>query len=394
MSGKPCDAEMEYSQVPLIGSSEKLEKVLWLTNLAAPYRVPVWNRIGEHCELSVGLLESNSSLSTDIRANRGRDWLHSPEAGVHYVEIPTWKISRGEARYYFLRNFSPVKQIREADLIVFGGWESPAYWVLLILAILFRTGRVGFYESPLNTMRHRAGPIAWIRTAFFRSMHVVVTPGPAATASLNSMGVASSRIVEGFNAVNVKAFHQSAAKIQDRHDAAPEPGHSFLYAGQLISRKRVEAIVEAFRQVSRPEDKLTIVGTGDLEHELRELSSSEAGRIFFVPTVDNEEMPSIMAQHHTLVLASLTEVWGLVVNEALATGMHAVVSSNCGVAPSVAGMRGVYLTRADVSDLPAKMIKSREDWAGRITSPAILDFTPERFADRFVAAFHVARPKR
>jgi glycosyltransferase involved in cell wall biosynthesis len=384
---------MEHPQTPLLAGSEKRQRVLWLTNLAAPYRVPVWTELAKQYELTIGLLESNSALSADNNANRGSDWLHTSDAGIHYVELPTWKFSRGEARYYVLRDLSTIRRIRKSDVILFGGWESPAYWAVLAVATWFRVGRVGFYESPINTMRHRSGPVAWIRRAFFRSMHAVVTPGPAASASLESMGVASGRIVEGFNAVDVKAFHEAATRLRTDRIVAYDRGHSFLYVGQLISRKRVHAIVKAFGEVGRPEDRLTIVGAGDLERELREMSRSQDDRISILPTVDNEAMPAVMAAHDTLVLASSTEVWGLVVNEALATGMHVVVSSNCGVAPSVAGMRGVYLARTDLVDLGAKMVASREEWTGRISSPEILDHTPDRFSDRFVAAFHLARPR-
>jgi glycosyltransferase involved in cell wall biosynthesis len=383
---------MEYSQPPRVAGNEKPQLVFWITNLAAPYRVPVWTEIAKRHVLTIGLLESNSSLSADDNANRGSDWQHSPDAGVHYIEIPTWKFSRGEARYYVLRNLSTIQRIRKSDVILFGGWESPAYWAVLVIAAWFRVRRVGFYESTINTMRHRSGPVAWIRRAFFRSMHAVVTPGPAASVSLESMGVASGRIVEGFNAVDVRAFHETATRLRANRVDNPDGGHSFLYVGQLISRKRVHAIVEAFSEVGRPEDKLTIVGAGELECELRESSRSLGDRIAILPTVDNGAMPAVMAEHHTLVLASSTEVWGLVVNEALATGMHVVVSNNCGVAPSVGGMRGVYLTRADLGDLGAKMLASKKEWTGRISSPAILDHTPDRFSECFLTAFNLARP--
>lgn len=385
---------MEKQHAPSIRDKANSERVLWLTNLAAPYRVPLWKQLGKQYDLRVGLLESNSSLLTDSGANRGRDWLHAPTDDVQYVELPTWKVSRGEARYYFLRDFSAIKHIRGSDVVLFGGWESPAYWLLAILAIFFRVGRVGFYESPVNTMRHRTGPVAWVRRMYFRSMHAVVTPGPAASHSLTQMGVPAESIFEGFNAVDVQAFHRSSAVTDAAGTVSvTATGHSFLYVGQLITRKRVNAIIDAFSLVARAEDRLTIVGSGSLEEELREHARNQHAHVSFAPAIDNRTLPHIMAQHQTLVLASESEVWGLVVNEALATGMHAVVSSNCGVAASVDGMQGVYLTSSDLSDLPARMHESRQQWAGRIARPVILDFTPERFAGRFTDAFQVASGK-
>jgi hypothetical protein len=74
--------------------------------------------------------------------------------------------------------------------------------------------------------------------------------------------------------------------------------------------------------------------------------------------------------------------------------MHTVISDNCGVARSVAGMKGTYLASADLSDLAAMMKKSQDSWNGRIAAPEILEQTPARFAERFSAAFVAAYSDR
>jgi glycosyltransferase involved in cell wall biosynthesis len=222
---------------------------------------------------------------------------------------------------------------------------------------------------------------------------MVVTPGGAASDSITAMGVSPRRITEGFNAVDVQAFHAAslAACELDQQEA---PGHHYLYVGQLIARKRVDRIVDAFEEIASSRDRLTIIGAGDREEVLTGQVSRVRHRISILPIVENRELPGIMAQHHTLVLASSTEVWGLVVNEALASGMHAVVSSNCGVAASVGHMKGIFLAATDLSDLATMMKESRQSWNGRIQDPQILEHTPAEFAERFGAAFTKAHSRR
>lgn len=380
---------------PSTGSGDVSRKmpntVLWVTNLAAPYRLPVWNHLSKNYKLTVGLLESKRSLEGDTDANRGNDWMRLDPVDYDFMEFPAWKHRRGEARHYVLKSFRSMLTVRKFDVILFGGWESPAYWCLLAAALAFRTGRVGFYESPANTMTYRTGFFAWMRSKFFRSMDIVVVPGEAAAGAVRGMKVPAHRILQGFNAVDVSEFYRTALNSHlgpsKGGRAVPKDGHAYLYIGQLISRKRIGAIIDAFSRIAGPDDELTIVGGGALRQELQSLAARSHARITFLEPVEYSDVPLIMASHHTLVLASEREVWGLVINEALASGMHVVVSSNCGVFPSVRTMHGVYEAEADLQNLAQQMQTSKADWRGRIVTPEILLHTPERFAEVFDAAF-------
>ncbi|MCD5343528.1 glycosyltransferase [Arthrobacter sp. AK04] len=366
-------------------------KVLWVTNLAAPYRVPVWRDLGRRCDLTVALLESNAGLQRDAAANRGQDWHHQTSQDFIFAELPAWKVSRGESRFYFLKSIKAAMSVSRYNVVLFGGWESPAYWVLMLACMVSRTARVAFYESPKNTMTHTSGPVSFLRAGFFRCMNKIVVPGAAAYEAVTGMGVRPNNVLQGFNAVDVRAFHEAALSEGDRAANKAPNGHSYLYVGQLIDRKRVQDIVDSFIRVAEQEDRLTIVGTGERLDELKKLAGAHEAQISFLGHVENSELPKIMAAHHTLVLASNREVWGLVVNEALASGMHVVVTENCGVSRSVRSMHGVHIVTEDLQDLGEQMKISRNKWTGRVQSPEILQYTPAHFAEVFYEAFKTAQ---
>ncbi|GAP53572.1 uncharacterized glycosyltransferase MJ1607 [Arthrobacter sp. Hiyo6] len=262
------------------------------------------------------------------------------------------------------------------------------YWALLLSALLFGVSRVGFYESPANTRTYNSRVIDWMRSRFFRFMDIVVVPGHAAAETVRAMGVQPSRIMQGFNAVDVSEFHRASSLAALQNCSVNSNfGHRYLYVGQLIHRKRVDAIIAAFTQIATPYDELTILGSGSLRGELESMASLSNARISFLEYAENSTVPAIMSSYHTLVLASEREVWGLVVNEALASGMHVVVTENCGVLPSVRGMRGIYAVDENLIDLAKQMTASRRSWNGRILQPEILRHTPERFAGVFDSAF-------
>jgi glycosyltransferase involved in cell wall biosynthesis len=127
--------------------------------------------------------------------------------------------------------------------------------------------------------------------------------------------------------------------------------------GQLIARKNVTSLVEAFRQIREPGDRLTIVGSGperaDLERQVREAGMTSAVR--FLGSQEGRSLCRAYAEAHTLVLPSTNEVWGLVVNEALASDLQIVVSDACGVAAEVKGSRGVWVVAPAPDEIAAAL---------------------------------------
>ena len=361
----------------------KRPTVLWVSNMAPPYRLGVWKAMGDEVDLEVALLESPASMRRQA-SQRGRDWRIDTVPGARSVLLNAFRTNLGdpEARYYVIVDPRLVALVRRADAVVFGGWESPAYWETLLLAVLFRTARIGFYESTPRTMRHREGPISWARSLFFRTMTRCVVPGPAARESLVGLGVAKDRISVGFNAVDVRAF--SAGSRGRSHD--PAEGHVYVFVGRFVPLKRVHRIVESFAEIAGADDRLVLVGTGPLEDQLRALAQRRgvAERVEFTGYVETAGLPGVLARCHTLVLASDQEVWGLVVNEALASGCHVVVTENCGVVASVREMAGVFVVDESTNDLAEKMARSRAEWRGGVRNPEILRHTPEAFAATFV----------
>ncbi|WP_247828493.1 glycosyltransferase [Arthrobacter antioxidans] len=361
-------------------------RVLWITNFAAPYRLPVWRKLADHYELEVAVLVDADNFHRDGK-DRGKEWSPSgqSESTFSFGVLSAYRLPRIARPFYFLRAVREQRRFPAGGSVLLGGWEEPAYWQALVLAKLKGTRTVGFYESTMQSQTYRSGVIASARKTFFRSLDAVVVPGPAAAAAVREMGVRESKIFEGFNAVDVAAFDSAR-----RANANPgnNGGHRYVYVGRLIELKNIPNIVAAFALIAFEGDTLTLIGTGELRAELlRQVRSlGLEDRVFFVGPVPYSDLPGVMVQYDTLVLASLTEVWGLVVNEALAAGLHCVVGNRCGVAASVQGMRGVYISGIDAEDLATRMSMSRSDWEGPISAPEMLDKTPESFAMIFADA--------
>jgi glycosyltransferase involved in cell wall biosynthesis len=195
------------------------------------------------------------------------------------------------------------------------------------------------------------------------------------------MGVPRQRIHEAFNTVDVDRFARGAAHVRALN--APSAGHRFLYVGVLIERKNVAALLRAFAQIRDLDDTLTVVGTGPLADSLRALAAELAlsGRVRFAGSLEGDELVAAYGTSDTLVLPSTSEVWGLVVNEALAAGLNTVVSDTAGVTPDIVGMPGVFPAAPTVAGLASAMTASRQSWTGPRDDHPVMAHTPRALAE-------------
>ena len=125
-----------------------------------------------------------------------------------------------------------------------------------------------------------------------------------------------------------------------------EPGpFRFVFAGQLIPRKRVDWLITALAGLASQPFELSIVGTGPEEPALRALASRGlAERVRWLGQLPLTAVPAVMAQADCLVLPSVHDGWGAVASEALMVGTPVICSDTCGAAGVVkaSGTGGVF----------------------------------------------------
>lgn len=339
-------------------------KLAWITNLAAPYRLPMWDAIASDHELIVGLLASTEW---------NRSWSDLAVSRRYFELLQSHSIRRGESTHYVLNpRYRHHTEIFDADVLVLGGWDSPAYWQIALHAKARDIPCIGFYESTLRSQRYRRGPIQYLRKRFFGSMESVIAVSRGSRQALRNIGLSDSHICEVWNGVDAQLMRAVRSRVIS--DGARK-SHRFIYVGQLIRRKNVEALVRAFAGLDLPlETTLTLIGDGEEREQIEALCSNLRleDRVTFLGQMPYEDVLLHMCDSHTLVLPSIEEVWGFVVSEALSLGIHAVVSESCGIAGNVEDMRGVWISGTDSVSLNRAMRASCESWEGVIEKPELL----------------------
>lgn len=140
------------------------------------------------------------------------------------------------------------------------------------------------------------------------------------------------------NGVDTARFSPSVDGNVLRRKLKLPDGPVFLAVGGIEARKNTIAMLEAFRQVRaiRPDAQFVIAGGASLldhrgyQGEFRAVLASlgeHAAAVHVLGTIADEDMPALYRLADTLVFASVKEGFGLVVLEAMASGVPVVVSS-------------------------------------------------------------------
>ena len=311
-----------------------------LTLVQAPYWEPLYRRLHQTPGLSlrVLLLQGRDSLRGWSRRKPSYpavqlpcltpEWLYPlPVVGV---------INRGlEAE---LRAFQP-------DCIVLHGYSYLAHLQAARWAIRHKVPYLLWGDSNAHTGRGRLPVLkdAWLGY-FCRHAAGVLAIGASSREFWSRCGVAPERQFWSPLTVDNDFFAREARSWRTRRGELRQqlglpPGRLLLYVGRLAPTKNLERLLHALsrhRASSGRPLNLALVGDGPERARLdRLINDLRLGQVFHFGFQEQAELPKFHALADALVLPSLYEPWGLVVNEAMAAGLPVLVAQSAGCRPDL-----------------------------------------------------------
>lgn len=170
--------------------------------------------------------------------------------------------------------------------------------------------------------------------------------------------------------------------FRDRYGINTGDKPVILYVGRLAEKKGVRYLIEAMHNIDA---NLVIAGDGSLRSELTEqanLLNKECGeKIFFLGAKTHSELREIYASADVFCAPSVvakdgdTEGFGLVILEAMASGLPVVASRSGGIVSIIKDMEnGVLTTPGDSQDIADKisMVLGNERLYDSLSEQAIL----------------------
>ena len=200
-----------------------------------------------------------------------------------------------------------------------------------------------------------------------RHFDAAFVSGASAAAYAESLGIPGHRIWRGYDVVDNDLFARRAAEAradEERLRATLNlPRDFLLFVGRFIPEKNLPRLLEAFSMVAdRPPLKgweLVMVGSGPLEASLRRQAAPLGSRIRFCGFQQLDRLPAYYGLAQALILPSVSESWGLTVNEAMASSLPVIVSRQCGCATDLVfpGLNGAIVDPDDPGDIARAIVE-------------------------------------
>ena len=234
---------------------------------------------------------------------------------------------------------------------------------------------------------------------------------------LVELGMPQERIFTGYDVVDNDYFANRAIESRNSHlrrgyggQAAFEirkeyglPENYFLASARFIEKKNLTRLIRAYAEYREkwkgdtPWD-LVLLGDGPLRETLNtQLSTFNLHSHVHLPGFKQyDELPVYYALANAFVHASTTEQWGLVVNEAIASGLPVIVSDRCGCVPELVRDNGFTFNPMDEHELASllfQMATLSDDERKRLRDASYkiaANFVPERFGEGLEHAARVA----
>jgi 1,2-diacylglycerol 3-alpha-glucosyltransferase len=229
-----------------------------------------------------------------------------------------------------------------------------------------------------------------------------IAGGTAHRRYLEGLGFPLNRVMRFYDIVDNDFFRSRTSELRQR-DASEfglPPGY-FLYVGRLSEEKNVDGLLAEWTRYREAGGSwpLVVVGDGPASRDLRQQASQSAfaGDVHFAGHQGLRELPTFYAFARCFVLPSTREPWGLVVNESMASGLPAIVSSRCGCSedlidpgkngyifnPSIPGELAQCLRRME-DTVPSELVRT-----GARSSEIIGRYSPTAFGEEIAVLANI-----
>lgn len=282
---------------------------LFVQNAPAFYKINLFNALSANYRIGVIFLGESEQVVMNKVSMR---W----EFDAYYLNKNN--LDRSNAIEVLIDSWKMSKMIRSVKYryIIYGGWTNAEFAIMMFLTS--RKSNCVISESSIYESKTTGAKGLLKRLILNRNSYAFVSglPHKDLLSHLKYRGVVHITGGVGLTLRNHKPMPSEGC--HERHPLR------YVYTGRIIELKNLELLIKAFNENGK---QLTIIGTGCKETEYKAMAKSN---VTFLGFIDNSKLKEIYANCDCLILPSCSEVWGLVVEEALYNGLPVIVSNMVG----------------------------------------------------------------
>jgi glycosyltransferase involved in cell wall biosynthesis len=313
---------------PVISTSSKTKKILLLWSPLADYTVACFKKLSEKKNIELYLIHQPGES----------DAPYDQFDLDFFKKVLVYKKENEKQLDDFCLNLAP-------DIILMASWNYPFY-----MSIAKRSKRKGSYVISTfdgqwkATLKQRIGILI---SPFFLKPAIdnFFVPGDRQAKFARKLGYKNPLL--GFYSAYTDRFKNITRNLTS---------NKFLFIGRLVPIKGIEYMIEAYKEYRRSVNdpwELIVVGKGELSSVCKNVAGVEM-KDFIQP----KDLPAILSEATCLVLPSFFEPWGLVIHEAVTSGLPVICSHECGgLTMFVRDGQNGYIINPDRASLVSAMKK-------------------------------------
>ncbi len=384
-----------------------IKKVILLTEVISPYRIPVFNEIAQCAQIEFKVFFLAETVS-------GRLWnVEREKIRFEYRVLKGLKIPLpNRFPIFFNPGIGSILRKENPDLIISGGYHHPSLLLALRYARKYQKRFILWCETHNESVRVISFPAGYYRKNFIRSSDGFIVPGRKSFDFIRKFEVNGKGIWIAPNAVHNDFFSQSAviARSQSKKHKLQRgfPSQIILYVGRMVDSKGIPVLLRAFQDISnspspfppptgRGEGEgigLVLVGEGKDQVKYKTFCQKHnLKNVFFEGFKQQEELSFYYGLADLFVLPSTQEEWGLVLNEAAASGLPLIATEASGAAFDLIdeGKNGFRVPVRDAQALRDAILKVLSDVElkksmGAYSRKKVEEFSPQKCAEGIIQA--------
>jgi glycosyltransferase involved in cell wall biosynthesis len=294
------------------------------------------------------------------------------------------------------------------DVVAINGWNNFGSLIAANCCV-----RRGIRMVVMSESSRQDEPRTWWKEAIKRrivGLHsAALVGGQRHIEYLVELGMPPERVFTGYDVVDNDYFGRRTAEIRNSkfeiRNKRGLPENYFLASARFIEKKNLLRLIKAYAEYWQKSQTggnamwdFVLLGDGPLRGTLKsQLSTLKLNEHVHLPGFKPYgELPVYYALAKTFVHASTSEQWGLVVNEAVASGLPVIVSNRCGCAPELVNGNGFTFEPTNVNELSAGLLKmaslshQERKRLGDASYRIAANFGPEHFGEGLERAASMA----
>lgn len=362
-------------------------KVLFSTNVPSPYRIDFFNELGKHCDLTVCFERASAS-------DRDSKWKGAEFENFNGVQLELKSYKEDKSKGNALRDY--IKN-NSFDIVVFTNYVSPATMKAISYCRMHK--KKYFIEYDGGFYKKDGFIQCVIKKYLLGGASGHFTTCEEHIKYLKSIGIKEcliwkypfTSVTEKDLANAQKILSEGKENIRKRLGIGEEK--VVLSIGQFIHRKGFDVLLNAVKRIDKTIG-VYIVGGIPTEEYLQLQRELELNNVHFVGFKTKTELAEYYAAADVYVMPTREDIWGLVINEAMAYGLPIVSSDACISALEMVyeGENGYIVPSEDVEALSNRINDLLFDkeaikaFSGK-SQQIVRGYTIEKMAQRHIEIF-------